>query len=87
MNQLDIKLPRSSQEQVNLGTKVYANELVPGDLLFFNTTGRKISHVGLYIGDGKMIHASSGRGKVRIDSIISGYYKDRYVTARRIVDK
>lgn len=87
LNQLDIKLPRSSQEQVNLGTKVYANELVPGDLLFFNTTGRKISHVGLYIGDGKMIHASSGRGKVRIDSIISGYYKDRYVTARRIVDK
>lgn len=86
LNQLDIKLPRSSQGQVNLGMKINKNELVPGDLLFFNTTGRKISHVGLYIGDGNMIHASSGRGKVRIDSILTGYYKDRYVTARRIVD-
>lgn len=85
LNQLEIKLPRSSYEQVNSGSKVDKTDLVPGDLLFFNTTGKRISHVGLYIGDGNMIHASSGKARVRIDSINEGYYNQRYVTARRIV--
>lgn len=86
LKQLDIELPRSSNEQVNVGSKINKTDLVPGDLVFFNTTGRKISHVGLYIGEGNMIHASSGKGAVRIDSVLTGYYNDRYVTARRIVN-
>jgi len=85
LNQLDIKLPRSSYEQVDIGSKVDKSDLVPGDLLFFNTIGKRISHVGIYIGEGNMIHASSGKAQVRIDSINKGYYNQRYVTARRIV--
>lgn len=85
LNQLDIKLPRSSSSQVQYGTKVSKSQLIPGDLLFFGTTGKGISHVGLYIGEGNMIHASSGKAKVRIDNINIGYYNQRYITARRIV--
>jgi hypothetical protein len=85
-SQLGIELPRSSHEQVKVGKKIEKSDLVPGDLLFFNTSGRRISHVGLYIGDGNMIHASSGKARVRIDTINTGYYSQRYVTARRIIE-
>lgn len=84
-NALNIVLPRSSRNQVSAGMKISKTELRPGDLVFFNTVGSNISHVGLYIGEGNMIHASSGKGKVRIDTILSGWYSSRYVTARRIV--
>ncbi|TJX68752.1 NlpC/P60 family protein [Soehngenia saccharolytica] len=84
-NVLGIVLPRSSRYQVSAGIKISKSELRPGDLVFFNTVGSNISHVGLYIGEGNMIHASSGKGRVRIDTILSGWYSGRYVTARRIV--
>lgn len=86
LNQLNIKLPRSSQSQASFGKKIDKEELAPGDLVFFKTTGRGISHVGLYIGEGNMIHASSGKARIRIDNINSHYYSQRYVTARRIVE-
>ncbi|MGM0395422.1 MAG: C40 family peptidase [Bacillota bacterium] len=85
-NQLGITLPRVSYVQGTAGVKVERSQLKPGDLVFFNTTGRGISHVGLYIGDGNMIHASSGKRQVKIDSINSTYYSQRYVTGRRIVN-
>lgn len=84
-NQLDIIIPRVSGTQATVGTKVDRNQLIPGDLVFFNTVGTRISHVGLYIGDGNMIHASSSKGQVRIDTIDSGWYYSRFVTARRII--
>lgn len=84
-NQLDITLPRVSGTQATVGTKVERSQLIPGDLVFFNTVGSRISHVGLYIGNGNMIHASSTRGQVRIDTIESGWYFGRFVTARRII--
>lgn len=83
---LGIALPRSSYLQPGGGTKVDKSELRPGDLVFFNTTGSRISHVGLYIGDGNMIHASSTKGQVRIDTINSGWYYSRYVTAVRVIN-
>ncbi|WP_320404551.1 C40 family peptidase [Gudongella oleilytica] len=83
---LGIVLPRSSYLQPGGGTKVEKSELRPGDLVFFNTTGSRISHVGLYIGDGNMIHASSTKGQVRIDTINSGWYYSRYVTAVRVIN-
>lgn len=86
LSQLGIELPRSSHDQVNVGKKVEKSALAPGDLLFFNTSGRNISHVGIYIGDNNMIHSSSGKSKVTIDSINGGYYDQRYVTARRIIN-
>ncbi len=80
-----IKLPRTSREQSKVGAPVSKGSLKAGDLVFFHT-GRssRINHVGMYIGGGKFIHASSGKGYVRIDSINDGYYNSKYVTARRV---
>jgi len=86
LNQLNIKLNRSSRDQVNNGVEVKKVDLIPGDLVFFRTSGKNIGHVGLYIGDGNMIHASSGRKKIMITGLEEAYYKQRYVTARRIIN-
>ncbi len=77
-------LPRSAQEQSQLGTKVDKANLQAGDLLFFKTRGVAIGHVGIYIGDGKMIHASYKLRKVVVDSIDKAYYVARFVTAKRL---
>jgi len=82
--QSDIKLPRSSSEQASYGDKVSKSSLSQGDLMFFKTNGKSISHVAIYIGDNKMIHASSSKG-VTIDSINNSYWKNKYVTARRVL--
>ena len=79
-----ISLPHNSAAQYRVGTPVSRSELRPGDLVFFRTRGHRISHVGIYIGDGKFVHASSARGRVRVDTLDSGYYHQRYVGARRI---
>lgn len=81
-----IKLPRTSSSMAGVGQKVERKDLIAGDLVFFRTTrGRRISHVGIYIGNGKFIHASSGGGKVQINTINEGYYNSRYAGARRII--
>lgn len=85
LNHLGIELPRNSSAQSSVGIKVDKSQLVPGDLIFFRTRGSGISHVGIYIGEGNMIHASSSKAKVRIDNIDEKYYAQRYVTARRIL--
>lgn len=79
-----IRLPHSASAQARLGKPVARHQLQPGDLVFFRTRGRHISHVGIYIGNGKFIHASSARGRVRIDTLEKGYYKQRYAGARRL---
>jgi cell wall-associated NlpC family hydrolase len=80
----DITLPRSSAEQSHFGQRVSRNELKFGDLVFFRTRGRKISHVGIYIGDDLFAHASSGSG-VTISSLDSTYFNKRYAAARRVL--
>ncbi|MDM7460459.1 MAG: C40 family peptidase, partial [bacterium] len=79
-----IRLPHNSAAQYRVGKPVSRNELRPGDLVFFRTRGNRISHVGIYMGNGKFVHASSARGRVRIDTLNSGYYHQRYVGARRV---
>jgi cell wall-associated NlpC family hydrolase len=79
-----ISLPHNSAAQYRVGKPVSRSELRPGDLVFFRTRGSRISHVGIYIGNGKFVHASSARGRVRVDTLSSGYYHQRYVGARRI---
>lgn len=79
-----ICLPHNSSAQAQCGKKVSRDELKAGDLVFFSTTRRGISHVGIYVGDGKFVHASSSRGHVRVDSLNEGYYKERYRGARRV---
>ncbi|MCB0826228.1 MAG: C40 family peptidase [Armatimonadetes bacterium] len=79
-------IPRTSISQSQYGLKVDRSSLQAGDLIFFKTTrANRVSHVGIYIGNGKFIHASSGGGKVQVNSLVSdSYYKTRYVGARRM---
>jgi cell wall-associated NlpC family hydrolase/LysM repeat protein len=79
-----VDLPHSAADQFNHGRRVSSGELKAGDLVFFHTTRRGISHVGIYAGEGKFVHASSGGGRVRVDSLNRGYYKKRLVGARRM---
>ena len=81
-----ITLPRASKSQASAGKSVSKSNLKAGDLVFFNTNGKGISHVGLYIGDGKMIHSTKPGDVVKTTSINSSYYKNKFVTARRIVN-
>jgi cell wall-associated NlpC family hydrolase len=77
-----IDLPHSAKLQFQLGRPVSVSELKVGDLVFFNTTG-PLTHVGMYIGDGKFVHASGSRRGVRIDSLSGPFYKKRFAGARR----
>ncbi|NUQ69894.1 MAG: C40 family peptidase [Chthonomonadales bacterium] len=79
-----VSLPHSAAAQSRIGKKVAKSALKAGDLVFFATTGRGVSHVGIYSGNGRFIHASSARGRVREDSLNSGYYSERYRGARRV---
>ncbi|QHT58852.1 C40 family peptidase [Paenibacillus lycopersici] len=81
---LGVDIPHASQSQARLGKKIAKGDLIPGDLVFFNTTGNGISHVGIYVGDGKFAHASSSKG-VTISGLEESYYSKRYVTARRVM--
>ncbi len=80
-----ISLPRSSAAQSGVGTTVSRDELLPGDLVFF-ATGRSgaVSHVGIYIGDGDIIHAASGQGRITINNLSQSYYSSRYKWAKRV---
>jgi len=78
-----LNLPRSSIEQWKVGKPVLRSQLLKGDLVFFATVGwKKISHVGIYKGNNKFIHASGTGKKIRTDSLSGRYYKSRYVGAR-----
>jgi len=79
-----VDLPHSAAAQFGRGSRVAKGSLKSGDLVFFSTTRRGISHVGIYVGDGKFVHASSARGRVRVDSLAEGYYSDRFRGARRV---
>lgn len=85
-DKFEIDLPRTSSSMYDEGNKVKKDELRPGDLVFFNTSGSGISHVGIYVGDNKFAHASTSKG-TRIDSLSMEYYKDRYVGAKRIMSE
>ena len=80
-----VTLPRTSKELSRIGRDVRAAELAPGDLVFFNTRRFAFSHVGIYLGDDRFIHAPSRGGEVGIASLSSGYWRKRYNGARRLV--
>ena len=79
-----ITLLRTSREQYTEGVRVSKSNLQPGDLVFFNTSGKGVSHVGIYIGDGKFIHSGTTRGVV-IAELFSDYWMNLYLGARRVL--
>ncbi len=78
-----IRIPRDAEEQFQAGRRVSRGELAPGDLVFFDTTGEGVSHVGIYAGGGRFIEASQGKKAVVITSLQDPYYRKRYLGARR----
>ena len=83
-SQFGVTLPRSAAEQAQLGVTVDPKDLQVGDLLFYRTYKSDPSHVAIYAGDGRIIHASYNAKKVQYDSIDKGYYKDRFLYAKRL---
>lgn len=79
-----VSLPHRSRDQASYGKPVDYSELQPGDLVFFHTTRSGISHVGIYIGNGDFVHSSSHHGGVTVSPMDSGYYRQRFVCARRV---
>ena len=79
-----IRLPRTVIAQSESGVAVRAQDLEPGDLVFYDTQGRPYSHVGIYLGDGKFVHAPKTGSTVRIENLRSTYWIKRFNGARRI---
>ncbi len=81
---LGLVLPRRSEEISRTGQAIAANELKPGDLVFFNTVRRAFSHVGIYIGNNQFVHAPSRGGQVRVENIDKQYWQTRFNGGRRL---
>lgn len=82
--QFGVSLPRSAAEQAQMGVNVSPSDLQIGDLLFYRTYKSDPSHVAIYAGNGKIIHASYTAKKVQYDSIEKAYYRDRFMYAKRL---
>ncbi len=83
-SQFGISLPHSAAEQATYGKEVDSNDLQVGDLMFYHTYKNEPSHVAIYAGDGQIIHASYANRRVQYDSINKGYYKQRFMYAKRL---
>jgi len=79
-----IGMPRATPAQRKSTKLISVRSLRPGDLLFFDQEGKKASHVAIYIGDGRFVHAPSTGGRVRTDSLGAEYWKKHFVEARRV---
>jgi cell wall-associated NlpC family hydrolase len=83
--QQGLALPREVKDQYRVGDEIDSDDILPGDLVFFETVSNGASHVGIALGGGDFVHAPSSRGVVRIERYTSGYWADRWVGARRVV--
>lgn len=85
-NSIGLVLPRRAEEQAQDPSllKINMADLRPGDLVFFNTLRRTFSHVGIYVGDGKFIHAPRTGSEVRIEDMHQSYWMKRFTGARRV---
>ena len=79
-----MRLPRTAKGLAKVGRPVRFKDLRPGDLVFYNTRGRPYSHVGIYIGEGRFVHAPRRGAKVRIESLEKRYWRTRFNGARRL---
>lgn len=84
-NSMQINLPRTSAQQAKMGKHVNRSDLQPGDMVFFRTMGkRRISHVGLYIGNNRFIHAPRAGKNIEITSLSNKYWNSKYAFGRRV---
>ena len=79
-------MPRRTEDIGKVGEPITRSQLEPGDLVFFNTLSRAYSHVAIYIGDGRFLHAPARGGRVRIEALDDRYWRARFDGARRLVD-
>ena len=80
-------LPRTAASMATQGLPVSLSDIKPGDLVFFNTLGRSFSHVGVYLGEGRFLHASSGQRRVTLSSLSERYFRERFEGARRLLNQ
>ena len=80
----DTVLPRSAAQQAAATQTIERAELLPGDLVFFNTMRRTFSHVGIYVGGGKFVHSPKPGAEVRVDDMAQTYWRRRFDGARRV---
>lgn len=81
---LGLYLPHNAKQISKTGETVAKKDLQPGDLVFFNTMRRAFSHVGIYLGDDKFVHAPRSGGSVRVESMNDSYWRQRFNGARRV---
>jgi cell wall-associated NlpC family hydrolase len=82
-----IRLPRTTQQMLHMpGQQIARNQLQSGDIIFFATAGRgRVSHAGIYVGEGRFVHAPSNGGTVRLDSVNAAYWNKAYLQAKRVL--
>jgi cell wall-associated NlpC family hydrolase len=81
-----IALPRTTSELIDIDAPEIKNDqLYPGDLVYFNTAGGRVSHIGIYVGERRFVHAPSSGGTVRMDNIDTTYWQKHYVDAKRVL--
>jgi cell wall-associated NlpC family hydrolase len=82
---IGLKLPRTTRELIDIdGKSIERDDLQAGDLIYFNTRGGRVSHIGIYVGEGRFVHAPSTGGLVRIDKLGTPYWTKFYVGAKRL---
>jgi cell wall-associated NlpC family hydrolase len=82
---LDLRLPRTTRDLAAMqGPRIAPSQLTSGDLVFFGSDG-KVSHVGIYVGEGRFVHAPSTGGTVRLDRLDGSWWRDHYSGARRLL--
>jgi cell wall-associated NlpC family hydrolase len=79
-----VAVPRDVRRQASAGSPVERGDIIPGDLVFFATTGAGPTHVGIAVGGGRFVHAPKTGDVVRVESMSSSYWATRYLAARRI---
>ena len=83
---LDVRLPRTSRDLAGMqGPRIAPERLAAADLVFFGSAGA-VSHVGIYVGEGRFVHAPSSGGTVRLDHLDGPYWRDHYTGARRVLN-
>src|SRR5687768_11267564 len=81
-----LALPRSTRELIDIPAReIKRDELQPGDLVYFNPAGGRVSHIGIYVGEGRFVHAPSRGGTVRLDALGSSYWNRHFVGAKRVL--